>query len=149
MEVKKEYLEWLTGHDHGTSSETLLSCLTGIPVSRMDIPYDPGDLGRCIRMLNLFPELRNRLGEVIKILPEWTPFIDCWKELEWKYADGLTWNNLSYEEQAKAKRKKHYFDIWKDLYEQMKQLECASRYLKGWRCQNSIGSWRNIPPDTF
>lgn len=72
---------WLRSWDTGTSSETIWSVLTGYPVRRTDIPYDPDDFGRCHRLLERFPEWRPRLGEVAKAFPRWRPFVERWDEM--------------------------------------------------------------------
>lgn len=73
---------WLRGGDTGMSSETILEVMTGIPVKRHDIPYDPADFGRCYRLLKQFPEWKPRLRKVAERFPKWTPFVDNWSEME-------------------------------------------------------------------
>jgi len=61
-------LEWLHGLDTGVSSETIYSVMTGhnvLTCGEGDAPHDPGDFGRCYRLLKLFPEWRERLAEVV------------------------------------------------------------------------------------
>jgi len=65
MEVKKEWMEWLASRDTGTSSKTMFSAITGIPVDGYDVPYDIADVGRCVRMLRRLPDLRPQLEKVI------------------------------------------------------------------------------------
>lgn len=43
-------LEWYSSADTGTSSETIMSVMEGIPVKARCHPWDPADLGRCIRL---------------------------------------------------------------------------------------------------
>ena len=51
------------------------------------IPYDAGDLGRCLRLLDKLPEWRARLDEVAEAFPQWRPLVEHWSELESLYAD--------------------------------------------------------------
>jgi hypothetical protein len=149
MEVKKEWLEWLAGGDTGTSSETMFSAITGIPTRYRDVPGDIADVGRCVRMLRKLPELRSQLHKVIEAHREWTPYIDCWKELERRYDECVAFEALSKDEQAKLKRKKHFTSPNDSTWNLMQRLECASRYLRGMRMQNSSTHYRNQPPSTY
>lgn len=149
MEVKKEHLEWLSSRDTGISSKTMFSAITGIPVGCCDIPYDIADVGRCVRMLRALPDLRSQLSKVIDLHKEWTPFIDCWKELERRYDECINFERLSEDEKKSAKRKKHFVSPNDYAWDTIQQLVCASRYLRGMRMHNSSSSWRNVPPDEF
>lgn len=73
---------WLRGGDTGSSSETILEVMTGIPVKKHDIPYDPADFGRCYRLLKQFPEWKPQLRKVAERFPIWTPFVDNWTTME-------------------------------------------------------------------
>lgn len=83
---------WLHGFDTGTSSKTIFEVLSGRPVLgswNASIPYDPDDFGRCFRLLEIFPEWKNRLPEVAKKYPAWTPLVEHWAELEALYIEEL------------------------------------------------------------
>jgi hypothetical protein len=91
-------LDWLLGCDTGTSSMTILSVLGSSPAATRgaatklgerggDAPYDPDDLGRCIRLLDIFPAWRARLGEVADAFPVWRPIAEAWTELEALYRE--------------------------------------------------------------
>jgi hypothetical protein len=94
-------LEWILGCDVGTSSAALLWVLgksqdarhrayLRLPRDRDGevrwdadaIPHDGDDLGRCVRLLDRFPEWRWRLSEVGERLVRWRPFVARWGELE-------------------------------------------------------------------
>ena len=149
MEVKKEYLEWLTSRDTGISSQTMLEAITGIPTNSCDIPYDIADVGRCVRLLRRFPELRIQIELVMVKHKEWTPFIDCWKELERRYDECVAFESLTVDEKNKMKRQKHFETPNDTTWDLICRLVCASRYLKGWRMQNGQNSWSNIPPKSY
>lgn len=84
-------MEWLLGHDTGTSSKVIFSILASTSQARSaamarlhgwrDTPSDPSDFGRCHRLLDLFPAWRERLGEVAAKHPAWAPLVEAWDEL--------------------------------------------------------------------
>lgn len=86
-EVPRAPWQWAAGRDTGTSSLTIYGALTGTPSphDRSDVPHDSADFGRCYRLLKLFPEWRNRLGEVAKKHSKWRGLADAWGELETLY----------------------------------------------------------------
>lgn len=73
--------EWLAGDDHGTSSETIWSVMTGIPVRYYGVPLDWDDFGRCYRLIERFPQWRARLDEVAATHPRWKPIVSAWDRL--------------------------------------------------------------------
>lgn len=85
---------WLTSGDTGISSNVIFAVLSG-PSSLMDAalldtdidnwPHDNSDLGRCIRLLERFPEWKSRLGEVVARFPGWGPMVAAWDHLETMY----------------------------------------------------------------
>ena len=79
---------WLRGVDTGVSSRTMVEAMVGSHVchqERPDVPHDPADLGRCIRLLEACPHLRPRLHLVAERFPEGVPYIEHWEELEALY----------------------------------------------------------------
>lgn len=82
---------------------------------RPDIPYDPGDFGRCYRLLQHFPEWHTRLPEVAAKYPVWGPMVKAWDELTALYE----------EEKQSGKAPK--------LYKRMKELIEAGRLAAGWK----------------
>jgi len=74
---------WVGGGDTGTSSLTIWAVLMNriSPHGRLDIPYDPDDLGRCYRLLRIKPEWEARLAEVAEAVPRWRPFVREWDKL--------------------------------------------------------------------
>jgi len=83
---------WLAGGDTGTSSITIWSVMTGLPMPRdrrPDVPHDPADFGRCHRLLETFPAWRERLAEVADLHPSWAGLVAHWDELTALYLDEL------------------------------------------------------------
>ena len=82
---------WLKGADVGMSSKALAMTLSGMAVSALGKreckahPYDPADIGRCFRMLDRFPELRENLHLMKKASPVWEKLIDRWDDLRALY----------------------------------------------------------------
>lgn len=120
-------IEWLLSGDTGISSETICAVMTGSQMTGRfgpDIPYDPGDFGRCYRLLDHFPEWRKRLPEVAEKYPIWGPMVDAWDELTTLYEAEK--NNTH----GRAPK----------LYERMWELVEAGRIAAGWT-KTGPGSW--------
>ena len=82
-ERNKRIVAWATGDDTGMSSNTVLRFMSGLELSNIQIclpPSDAGDRGRCIRLLNLFPEWWDRLDEMRGLSDEWNEQIDLIKQ---------------------------------------------------------------------
>ena len=77
--------EWILGHDTGISSKVIWGVMTGTENfstwSGQGTPHDPGDFGRCHRLLELFPAWRARLSEVATRFPMWGPLIREWDRM--------------------------------------------------------------------
>jgi len=74
-------LDWILGDDTGTSSRTIWGVMMGAKNSDPSVPYDPADFGRCYRLLEAFPEWRERLPEVAKAFPAWRGLVGAWDEM--------------------------------------------------------------------
>jgi len=84
---------WLNGNDTGMSSQAICShMITGECTG--SYPYDPSDLGRCLRLLEKFPLWRLRLPEMAAYGPVWAIYVDRWDELHSMMADevGIDWS---------------------------------------------------------
>ena len=81
-------IEWMTGDDCGLSSTTIACVMAGAACARPATPADDGDLGRCIRLLERFPQFRGRLVDVADTHPEWEPIIFCWEALKTAHEAG-------------------------------------------------------------
>lgn len=65
--IVQRALEWLFSDDTGASSKTLCAHMLGIKGVRNSIPSDAADRGRCIRLLQLIPEWKDRLDEMAEM----------------------------------------------------------------------------------
>ena len=92
-----EFDRWWHGWDTGLSSMTIAHVLQDVPLTydkpaRVDrhdeVPADGDDLGRCLRLLERFPQWRERLPEVAARYPEWRPLVDVWDRLQAAYEAG-------------------------------------------------------------
>lgn len=87
-EAIKGIAVWALSDNTGVSSSTIASVALGIKEDKnswrisFDCPHDASDFGRCIRLLNLVPELREYLPAVVEACPQWAPLVAIWDELE-------------------------------------------------------------------
>lgn len=81
--------KWALGWDKGTSSASIYWAFTGqFPYAggaRHDAPYDSDDFGRCVRLLDLAPEWRERLDVLAEKVPAFAPLVPEWGRLEELY----------------------------------------------------------------
>lgn len=116
MAELKDYLGWLHGGDTGLSSETIWRHMMGVPEPADGwranaYPLDPSDLGRCVRLLDRFPEWSTRISEMASHGPIWAVLAEHWDELVALYREELA------EKTGYARR----------CYARMKALEDAAR----------------------
>ncbi|MBB5663236.1 hypothetical protein GGE68_001412 [Rhizobium leguminosarum] len=93
MTELQEAFKWLFGRDTGMSSKAILGhMLAG--VSDGSYPYDPADLGRCLRLLEKFPQWKHRMGEMAQYGGAWPTYAKHWADLETSMADevGIDWS---------------------------------------------------------
>jgi len=125
----KEKLKWIDGDDTGVSSKTIWSVMMDViddikdSSFYCDIPYDPSDFGRCYRLLELFPDWKERLSEVAEIFPIWEPMVKRWDEL-----------TALYEKENPSGR-------CPELYDLMEKLVDEGRICAGW-VKTGPGSWK-------
>lgn len=80
-------LAWMAGDDTGRSSQVLCVTMLGGRVPTPWHPWDPADLGRCLRLLDLMPEWRCRIGEMAVLSPQWAAIVGALSELEGLYCE--------------------------------------------------------------
>lgn len=71
---------------------------------------DSSDLGRCLRLLELFPEWKPRVGEMARYSAQWAALVERWDELAEMMADevGIGWSK------GKGKRAPRTYAAMKD-----------------------------------
>lgn len=111
-ELRKAF-QWLFAGDTGMSSEAILGHMVA-GVSSGRYPYDPSDLGRCLRLLDKFPHWEPRIPEMAKYGPVWVQYSLHWPDLRKSMEEetGTNW------EKGKSAPK---------TYELMKRLQAASK----------------------
>lgn len=84
-DVSKRMTKWLMGSDTGVSSKAILAFMVLVPngtVYADTYPYDPADLGRCLRLLDLIPEWKPHVaGMASNCGPYWKALVERWDEL--------------------------------------------------------------------
>ena len=102
-DISKEQLidaiKWLLSDDTGTSSETILAAALDIKFKGLfswDAPSDPSDLGRCIRLLDKLPWIKDlAFSEIFKSgSVNWKNIINNWDILQSLYFEELPSGNL-------------------------------------------------------
>ena len=93
VSIARRALLWLAGGDSGMSSEAICHHMLGMK-SDGSFPLDPSDLGRCLRLLELFPEWKPRMGEMARYSAQWAALVERWDELAEMMADevGIDWS---------------------------------------------------------
>lgn len=84
-----ELVMWSHGLDSGISSITMAMAALRVPYPRGSVPLDPSDFGRCMRMLERFPWVRDHFDTIAALGPGWRALIDQWDELEGLYRRDL------------------------------------------------------------
>jgi hypothetical protein len=83
-------MKWLGSRDTGISSTAIMRRMFGDLPEAGSYPHDPADLGRCVRLLDLLPSWRDRIGEMSAVGEVWDRLAQRWIELERLYREELT-----------------------------------------------------------
>lgn len=86
--MNQRVLNWLNGRDTGMSSMAIVSWMerdSDVAPTPLSHPHDGADLGRCIRLLDIEPSYRARIGEMALCSPVWARLVARWDELEASY----------------------------------------------------------------
>lgn len=86
QETELRLLRWFVSDNGGASSLTIASAFCDYSwlqdfIVIPSIPYDTGDFQRCLSLLELIPEWKDKLAKVSEKYPEWAPFVDNWERL--------------------------------------------------------------------
>lgn len=88
--------EWFIGPNTGMSSKSIAAHMCGADVAKyLDYPpADPADLGRCLMLLEKFPEWKPRMPEMASVSKSWARVIPHWDEAAKMMADevGIDWS---------------------------------------------------------
>ena len=93
-ERMRRALMWLASGDSGMSSKAICYHMLGMKSDGIFFPLDTSDLGRCLRLLELFPEWKPRMGEMARYSAQWAALVERWDELAEMMADevGIDWS---------------------------------------------------------
>ena len=82
--MKDKILNWLANGETGESSKAIAFKMAGVEKNYKwgSHPSDPGDFKRCLKLINLIPEIRPRLDEMRSVSVCWNALIEHWKEVE-------------------------------------------------------------------
>lgn len=88
LEITSEMVAWLARGERGLSSNVIFSRLTGVDAlsqrwssRESHHPWDPGDLGRCRKLLEACPKLQSKLTLMADLSPAWMVLVKAWDEL--------------------------------------------------------------------
>lgn len=123
VSIARRALLWLSGGDSGMSSEAICYHMLGMK-SDGSFPLDPSDLGRCLRLLELFPEWKPRMGEMARYSAQWAALVERWDELAEMMADevGIDWSKGERAPRTYAAMK----DAMKDAIDQARGKESGN-----------------------
>ena len=141
---------WLNGSDSGLSSKFIAAFFAGSPVLRqiteVNVPHDPSDVGRCVRLLDLAAQngqnWRERMGELASV-KEWARLAPRWAEVEAAYHQDVL-NQKEWEKQAYTGKKGQRLKRPRDL-----EFPPAKSY---WLVQSLIGGhdpYKHCNPHPF
>jgi hypothetical protein len=87
---------WFSSNDTGISSKAIAAHMSGGDADDgwgWGYPSDPDDLGRCLRLLELFPEWKPRIAEMASRGPGWAGLTARWDEIAASMIDevGIGW----------------------------------------------------------
>jgi len=112
--------QWIVNGEVGTSSKTIWAVMTGAVMKDSpnawrdyDVPHDPDDLQRCVKLVFLVPEFKPRLPEVAEMFPKWKPLIREWDRLE-----KMCWEWLGYDYGTTEHK-----ELYRKLYDFMQELQ--------------------------
>ena len=86
--------QWMTGRDTGMSSKALAAAALGQEAEDDAFPWDPADLGRCLRLIRAVPFVEARgLPALAGRCSVWRQYAAHWDELRQLMSDevGLDW----------------------------------------------------------
>lgn len=86
---------WLLNGRVGASSRAIYRHMVGDACGRLlDYPLDPGDLNRCLLLLDLIPEWKPRMAEMSVYGTAWAGLAASWDELTVLFLEevGLDWS---------------------------------------------------------
>lgn len=134
-DINARLAAWLASDDTGISSKAIAMLMTGGNVGRWGWghPGDPDDLGRCLRLLELFPEWKPGISDMASRGPGWAGLTARWDEIAQSMTDEV---GIAWEKGKSAPATYHLMQIAiADGYRADPNYECQFREdgtLRGW-----------------
>lgn len=91
-------LEWFSGGDTGLSSEALANEFAGLPHDKdfgINYPRDGSDLGRCVRLIDRIPPVRDAVEKLAARNKYWAALAPEWDRLVTLYRAEIAENPRS------------------------------------------------------
>ena len=79
--MQDRILLWLAGDETGVSSKVMAFCAVNINFMPLDHPLDPGDLHRCMLLVEQVPEIKEHFPRIAKLSDPWKNIIENWETL--------------------------------------------------------------------
>jgi len=83
--LPEKAIQWIASGNIGARSMTMWNCLIGNTNFGRSSPSDPGDFGRCYRLLEFVPEWKSEIYKLKSLSKRWSVLIDNWDELTKMY----------------------------------------------------------------
>jgi len=118
--MKDKILNWLATGETGISSKAIAFKMAGIEndCKWNTIPHDPDDFKRCLKLVNLIPEIRQRLDEMRSVSIKWNVLIENWKQVEDSFMDEVPeWLTNDFSQKRATKT----YELMNKIYESVKQ----------------------------
>lgn len=94
--IQERANRWVVAGDTGISSKAIWAHMMGVGHASCDRghPSDPGDLGRCLRLLFIIPEWTGRIQEMKQYTPGWAGLVEQWATISALMAEevGINWH---------------------------------------------------------
>lgn len=110
--TKDAVAHWLAIGEVGESSKTIALWLAfGHRYKNAMAPADPDDMDRCLKLLAMVPQLRERLPRMARVCNDWKRLVARWDEVEASFLDevGIGW--------TKGRSAPRTFEIMREIYD--------------------------------
>jgi DNA-directed RNA polymerase subunit RPC12/RpoP len=93
LPAKLAVRQWMQGKDTGMSSISLAKQFLGISENSPAYPHDPDDLGRCLRLIAIAPEVSTAVDALGMKHKVWAALATRWDEIAASMANevGISW----------------------------------------------------------
>jgi hypothetical protein len=82
----REIAAWIAQGERGPAADTVVECLTEIPLCTPDAfgsyPQTPTELRHCLSLFEVVPTLRTQMNKLRNLGPQWSAVVEHWPELE-------------------------------------------------------------------